>query len=113
MGNIYKTISKTAERKIMSKGKFRHPVRIRLSDLEVPQGETSFMVKINAHGRFGVEGTIPIAYFGYIEDGIFYVTSYSYSVQHLSKGTQEAYNINPRDTAMIGLKMYGAATDRR
>lgn len=90
----------------MSKGKFRHPVRIKLSDLGVPHGDTSFVVKINGIGRYEVEGVIPIAYFGYIEDGIFYVLSYSYSVQNLKRDdTKEAYNVNPTDTAMIGLEM--------
>jgi recombinational DNA repair protein (RecF pathway) len=91
----------------MVKRRFRHPVKTRLSDLEVPYTENSFVVRINAHGVFGVEGIIPIAYFGYIEKGIFYVVSYSYSVQHLSQSTREAYNENPRDTAMIGLEIAG------
>lgn len=89
----------------MSKGKFRHPVRIKLSDLEVPHGDTSFVYKIVAQGRFGVEGVIPIAYFGYIEDGIFYVQSYSFSVQGLSEEVQDAYNLHPQQTAMMGLEM--------
>lgn len=92
----------------MSKGKFFHPIRIKLSDLGVPHGDTSFVVKIKTYGYWGESaGILPIAYFGYIKDGIFYVTSYSYSVQGLTSHAQESYNDNPRNTALIGL---GAAS---
>jgi len=99
----------------MSKGKFRHPVRIKLVDFEVPHTDSSFVVRINAHGRFRVEGIIPIAYFGYVEDGFFHVLSFSYSVQNLrTSDTKESYSINPQDTAMMGLEMMtGKSLKRR
>ncbi len=88
----------------MSKGKFRRPIEIKLSDLEVPHGDTSFVVQIKAYGYWGEPaGTLPIAYFGYIKDGIFYVQSYSYSVKNITSHAQESYNDDPQNTAMIGL----------
>lgn len=97
----------------MSKGRFRHPVRIKLSNLEVPHTDRTFVVQIIAYGSYGFRGVIPIAYFGYIDDGIFHVTSFSFSVQHLPQSTREAYNADPHDTAMIGLETAGEIIRRR
>ncbi len=98
----------------MSKGKFRRPIEIKLSDLDVPHGDTSFVVKIKTYGYWGEPaGILPIAYFGYIKDGIFYVTSYSYSVQGLTPIAQESYNDDPQNTAMIGLNSAGIPLKRR
>ena len=80
---------------------------MKLSKLDVPHGDTSFVANVRAHDRFGFVGNIAIAYFGYIEDGIFYVTSYSYSMNGFHDDVKEAYNIDPRHTAMIGLKTAG------
>jgi len=91
----------------MSKGKFRHPIGMKLSKLDVPHGDTSFVAIVRAHDQFGFVGNIPIAYFGYIEDGIFYVTSYSYSMVGFRDEVKEAYNARPEHTAMLGLKMAG------
>jgi len=91
----------------MSKGTFRHPVGMKLSELEVPHGGTSFVAILRAHDRFGFAGNIPIAYFGYIEDGIFYVTSYSYSLAGFNQDVRDAYNTHPEHTAMMGLKIAG------
>lgn len=98
----------------MSKGKFRHPIRIRLSNLEVPYTDSAFVARIKAFDFWGrAEGIIPIAYFGYVDSGIFHVTSYSYSVQGLNKHTQTAYNSDPHHTAMLGLEMNGYVIKRR
>jgi len=78
-----------------------------LNSLEVPHGETSFVVNVPAHGRFGYVGNIPIAYFGHIENGIFYVVSYSFSVQKFHQDVREAYGYRPQHTAMLGLKIAG------
>ncbi len=91
----------------MAKGKFRHPIGMKLSKLNVPHGDTSFVAIVRAHDRFDFAGNIYIAYFGYIEDGIFYVTSYSYSMDGFHQDVRETYNTHPEQTAMMGLKMAG------
>ena len=96
----------------MPRGKFRHPIHMNLSQLEVPYRNTWFIVTINAHDRFGIAGVIPITYFGYIEDGIFYVVSYSFSVQHLRQEQREAYSFDPRHTAKMGLSVVGVPAGR-
>lgn len=92
----------------MSKGRFRHPIGIKPSTLQVPYTDRTFVATIIAHDRFGSPiGNIPIAYFGYIENGIFYVVSYSYSLSGFSEYIKESYNTNPKRTAMLGLNVVG------
>lgn len=91
----------------MSRGTFRHPIHMKLSQLAVPYRETSFTAKVPVHDRFGYVGDIPIEYYGYIKDGIFYVNSYSFSMDGFRQDVREAYNANPAHTAMMGLEIAG------